>query len=94
MAGASCNQPGPSPRPGTSSSGGGRHRSLDDYQYVTEPNDALKCLICLEVAQNPRQHEGCGKLFCNKCIKKYGKQKPCPNCKKTGGQFYKDYKSE
>ena len=65
-----------------------------DCNFLTEPDDALKCLICLAVAKDPRQHEECGKLFCNECIEKYGKDKPCPNCKKTGAQFYKDHKSK
>ena len=58
--------------------------------FLSEPADILKCLICLSVARDPRQHEECGKLFCSECIEKYGTDKPCPNCKQTGTQFYKD----
>ena len=65
-----------------------------DCQFLSEPDDALKCPICWAVARDPRQHEECGKLFCSECIKKYGTHKPCPNCKKTGAHFYKDNKSK
>ena len=63
-----------------------------DYSFLSEPDDALKCHICLSVARDPRQHEECGKLFCSECIEKYGIDEPCPNCKKTGAQFYKDHR--
>ncbi len=46
-----------------------------DYKFIDEPEDILKCSICLEVAKGqPMQHgaSGCGKLFCKKCIKKNG----------------------
>ena len=62
--------------------------------FLSEPDDALKCLICLAVARDPRQHEECGKLFCSECIEKNGTDKPCPNCKKTGAHFYKDHRSK
>ena len=65
-----------------------------DCNFLSEPDDAPKCLICLAVARDPRQHEECGKLFCSDCIEKYGTDKPCPNCKKIGTHFYKDHKSK
>ena len=65
-----------------------------DRNFLTEPDDAFKCFICLHVAKDPRHHEECGKLFCNECIEKYGKDKPCPNCKETGVQFHKDHRSK
>ena len=65
-----------------------------DCNFLSEPDDALKCPICLSIAREPRQHEECGKLFCNACIEKYGTHKPCPNCKKSGAQFYKDHRSK
>ena len=58
--------------------------------FLSEPDVTLKCLICLAVARDPRQHEECGKLFCSECIEKNGTDKPCPNCKQTGAHFYKD----
>ena len=67
--------------------------AVREYQFVSEPGDALKCLICLEVAREPLQHEECGKLFCKECLLDYGKDKPCPNCK-TGSQYYRDNKSK
>ncbi len=64
-----------------------------EYKFITEPDD-LKCLICHEVARDPKQHEDCGKLFCEKCIEKYGKDKPCPNCRKKQPLYFQDNKSE
>lgn len=67
-----------------------------DYQYkfISEPSDDLKCLVCLEVAEDPWQHSKCGKLFCNKCLDDYGRQKPCPNCRMTCPQYFEDSRSE
>ena len=64
------------------------------YQFVSEPDDALKCLICLEVAEEPLQHEECGKLFCKKCLDKLGMDKPCSNCRAEQPQYFKDSKSK
>ena len=64
------------------------------YQFTSEPDDDLKCVICLEVARDPLQHEECGKLFCKKCIEKYGRDKPCPNCRMRGSHYYRDNKSK
>ena len=64
------------------------------YKFVSEPDDALKCLICHELARDPLQHEDCGKLFCKECLEEYyGRNRPCPNCR-TSSQYYKDNKSE
>ena len=65
-----------------------------DCNFLSEPDDALKCPICLYVARDPRQHEECGKLFCSECIEKYGVYKPCPNCRRIGAHFYKDHRSK
>ncbi len=45
-----------------------------EYQFILEPDEALKCSICLEVARDqPMQHGGvCGRLFCKECIEKHG----------------------
>ena len=64
-----------------------------NYQFVSEPDDEFICVICLEVAREPFQHEECGKLLCKECLEEYGRDKPCPHCK-TGSQYYKDSKSE
>ena len=64
------------------------------YSFVNEPDDALKCLICFDIANDPMQHEECGKLFCKECIERLGKRKPCPNCKTRGSQYYRDNKSK
>jgi hypothetical protein len=63
------------------------------FRFVAELDDALKCLICLEVANDPLQHEGCGKLFCKECLEKHGRDKPCPNCRGEGN-YYRDNKSK
>ncbi len=65
-----------------------------EYKFITEPHDVLKCLICHEVARDPKQHEDCGKLFCEKCIERYGIRKPCPYCRKEQPLYFKDNKSE
>ena len=67
-----------------------------DYQFVEEPSDDLKCLICLCVARDPQQHGdgGCGKIFCTSCIVKYKETNDkCPNCRKVITTF-KDERSK
>ncbi len=61
-----------------------------DLNWLEEPPDDLKCLICLEVAKDPYQHGSslCGKVFCNGCITEYQKHKTtCPNCRKDLSLF-------
>jgi len=65
-----------------------------DYDFVGQPSDDLVCPICQSVAKHPLQHGGCGKLFCKQCLEEYGRDKPCPNCRKTGLPFYKDIRRE
>ncbi len=65
-----------------------------DYKFLTEPDDALTCRICLKVAEESIQHEDCGKLFCEKCIWKYGVRKPCPYCRMEQPSYFRDNKSE
>ena len=60
-----------------------------DYLFTSPPHDNLKYVICLEVAQDPKQHEDCGKLFCSDCIEKNGR-KPCPSCKAMDPRYFKD----
>ena len=64
------------------------------YRFVSEPSDAHKCPICLEVAEEPWQHGDCGRLFCKACLDKYGKDKPCAHCRMKPPQYFKDNKSE
>ncbi len=58
-----------------------------DLDWVEDPPDDLKCLICLCVARDPQQHPGddsnpCGKVFCRECITKHKKTSDkCPNCR-------------
>ncbi len=65
-----------------------------EYKFITEPEDVLKCLICHEVVKDPKQHEECGKLFCKKCIEKYGVGKTCPYCRMKQPLYFKDNRSE
>ena len=65
-----------------------------ECNFVSEPDDALKCLICLAVARDPWQHGKCGRLFCEKCLNEYGKDKPCPNCRTEEPVYFEDNKSE
>ena len=68
--------------------------ALEKYSFLSEPDDALKCLICLGVAEEPWQHGKCGRLFCEDCIEKYGKHRPCPNCKREQPQYFEDSRSK
>ena len=65
-----------------------------EYKFVSEPDDVLKCAICLEIARDPHQHEECGRLFCKECIENYGRAKPCPHCRIWGSQYFRDNRSE
>lgn len=65
-----------------------------DYKFLAEPDEDLKCLICLGVAKEPLQHEACGKLFCKECLERHGKHKPCPNCREKNSHYYVDNKSK
>ena len=69
-------------------------KMAESYKFLTEPDDVLKCLICHEVARDPKQHEDCGKLFCEKCIWKYGIRKPCPYCRMEQPLYFRDNRSE
>ena len=63
------------------------------YKFVSEPDDSLKCSICLEVAVDPKQEEECGKLFCSECTEING-SKPCPTCRTVFPKFFRDKKSK
>ncbi len=71
-----------------------------DYNFVVEPSDCLKCLICLSVVREPQQHAGCGKLFCKVCIDKHKVLRDdCPHCIKPllllgQSTIFHDLKSE
>ena len=60
-----------------------------EYGLLAEPSDRLRCLICLEVAREPKQHENCGKIFCSECIAK-NRDGPCPNCRGTDQKYFLD----
>ena len=67
--------------------------SVSKYNFTAEPDSALQCVICLDVAEDPRQHEECGRLLCRECLKKYGKYKPCPNCRRKHPKYFRDNRS-
>ena len=67
---------------------------MASYNFINEPEDDLTCVICLGVAENPRQHGKCGRLLCKKCLGKLGKDKPCPNCRESQPQYFPDGKSK
>ena len=69
----------------------GKEVNGHDCNFVPEPSDSL---ICLAVARDPWQHGKCGRLFCEKCLDEYGKDKPCPNCKMAKAMYLEDNKSE
>ena len=69
-------------------------RSASKFNLLAEPDNALVCGICLEVAEEPRQHEKCGKLLCSECLEKYGRKRPCPNCREKKPQYFGDSKSK
>ena len=63
------------------------------YNFISEPDSALVCVICLEVAEEPWQHGKCGRLFCRQCLEELGRNKPCPNCRTVQPQYFEDNKS-
>ena len=60
--------------------------------FIDDPNEALKCCICLEVAIDPRQEEGCGKLFCKSCVEEWDED-TCPTCR-IEARYFSDKKSK
>ena len=68
----------------------------DCIDFVSEPDDSLTCLICLAVARDPWQHGhgNCGRLFCEFCLNKHGKDKPCPNCRMERPSYFEDSRSK
>ena len=63
------------------------------YKFVSEPDESVKCSICLEVAVAPKQEGECGKLFCSECIEK-NKSKHCSNCRTVSPMYFKDKRSK
>jgi len=77
--------------PEDSSENGGGY----DLDFLREPPDSLKCLICYSASCEPWQHGLCGRLFCKKCLSKYEKSSSqCPYCKDDNPQYFMDNKSE
>ena len=45
--------------------------NVSKYNFIEEPDSAIECVICLDVAEDPRQHEECGRLLCKECLEKW-----------------------
>ena len=56
--------------------------------FIKEPDHVLKCCICLELARDPKQEEGCGKLFCSDCIEEW--DEACPHCRAEDPRYFND----
>ena len=62
-----------------------------DFDFVDEPPDSLKCLICMLVVKEPWQHGDCGRVYCKVCIEEFRKVKNiCPNCRQRKPSLFKD----
>lgn len=68
--------------------------SYSAFEFVGNPADDLKCLICSKVATEPDRHESCGKIFCRDCLVRNGKDEPCPSCKQEKPVFSLDKESK
>lgn len=43
-------------------------------------DDQFECVICSTIVRDPRECNGCGHLYCRKCIEDWqSKNKDCPN---------------
>lgn len=67
------------------------HSGYDKERFTNLMFDSFDCMICCEVAMDPRECENCGKIFCRNCIDDWMKKSPtvpCPNrCKSKIGDF-------
>lgn len=70
------------------------HLGGQDFDFIEEPPDSLKCLICMMVVKEPWQHGECGRVYCRICIQEYKKVKDtCPNCRQENPSLFKDGRS-
>ncbi len=66
-----------------------------DCDFVQDPPDSLKCLICMLVVNEPWQHGECGRVYCKVCIEEFRKVKNiCPNCRQRKPSLFKDGRCE
>ena len=66
-----------------------------DCDFVEDPPDSLKCLICMLVVKDPWQHGECGRVYCRICIQEFMRVKNmCPNCRQENPSLFKDGRSE
>ncbi len=59
--------------------------------FRNEPEAKLKCGACENIAQDARQHDTCGTLFCSNCCEDCSS---CPSCKSPNAKFHNDGKSK
>ena len=58
------------------------HSGYDPDRFVGNEHENFHCLICLNVAKDPYECHGCGKLICMVCITGWASKNPefrCPN---------------
>jgi hypothetical protein len=58
------------------------YSGYDPDRFVGNDHEAFHCLICLNVAKDPYECHGCGKLVCMVCITGWASKNPeykCPN---------------
>ena len=54
------------------------------YYVKEKPGDDLECIICHQLAYEPRQTSCCGHTVCRGCADKWrGKNNSCPQCRKS-----------
>ena len=60
-----------------------------NYCFISEIDDSLNCVICLEVAKEAKKHESCGKLYCKHCLEKVIND-CCPYCSEDNPVYFPD----
>lgn len=66
-----------------------------DLDFVSTPPDTLICLVCFCVAKSPRQHESCGRIFCDSCLERHQRElNICPNCREEDPHYFKDTRGD
>ena len=56
------------------------HSGYDKERFTTLGFEEFDCLICSEVAMDPLECDGCGKLFCKICINDWISKNPATKC--------------
>ena len=54
------------------------------YYVIEKPGDDLECIICHQIAYDPRQTSCCGHTVCCGCADKWrGRNNSCPQCRRS-----------